>query len=606
MTVYNVSGFLVKDDSGYYIVPAGDAASLVMALNSAGSDEGAKIFLPAGTYDLGEAVKTIISGKNVSLIGQSAENTIIVNSPSVAIEGLDKADLLKNTSEGLYMQDITLKNDMPYQGNDARAASLHDTGTKTICKNVNLLSHQDTYYSHKTGGLYYFEGGELHGTVDYLCGNGKVYFNEVRLVNEQRSSATITANSELYVFNNCTVENYANSYNFGRAWSNNPTCIYLNTTLLDPASLVSTRWNLKGINCDYTLAGEYGTKNADGEDITPESNNVTFTIQNTQMNTILSASQAATYTIDYVLGDWAATAQQQATQLDAPAATYANGLVSWIPANNGAIAYALFKNDEFVAISTESSYAIEAEANDVLTIRAANSRGGFGPAAIVEKEEGFVTVTLNASGLATLSSDKALDFTATEPVVSADSNPSEALTAYIVKSVNSTEAKLTSVDAAPAETGLVLKGTANAIYSIPVATTAPAEIEGNLLVAAVTGATVDANSVYVLSGDKFMLFAGTEIPAGKAYLPKTTTARSLRLVFDETTGISEASLFENEIMRNEEDDGEYLSSEKWSAVFDLQGRRIQTSNFVGGDLQSPTSNLKKGIYVVNGKKVIIK
>ena len=575
VTVYNVSGFLVKDDSGYYIVPAGDAASLVMALNSAGSDEGAKIFLPAGTYDLGEAVKTIISGKNVSLIGQSAENTIIVNSPSVAIEGLDKADLLKNTSEGLYMQDITLKNDMPYQGNDARAASLHDTGTKTICKNVNLLSHQDTYYSHKTGGLYYFEGGELHGTVDYLCGNGKVYFNEVRLVNEQRSSATITANSELYVFNNCTVENYANSYNFGRAWSNNPTCIYLNTTLLDPASLVSTRWNLKGINCDYTLAGEYGTKNADGEDITPESNNVTFTIQNTQMNTILSASQAATYTIDYVLGDWAATAQQQATQLDAPAATYANGLVSWIPANNGAIAYALFKNDEFVAITTESSYAIEAEANDVLTIRAANSRGGFGPAAIVEKEEGFVTVTLNASGLATLSSDKALDFTATEPVVSADSNPSEALTAYIVKSVNSTEAKLTSVDAAPAETGLVLKGTANAIYNIPVVATA-ADIEGNLLVAAVNGATPDANTVYVLSGDKFMLFAGTEIPAGKAYLPKTSAARSLLLVFDDATGIS--STQDNHAQTTNE-------------VYNLAGQRLIVP-------------AKKGVYVINGKKII--
>ena len=53
------------------------------------------------------------------------------------------------------------------------------------------------------GGLYYWEGGELHGTVDYLCGNGKAYFNNVKLVNEQRSSSTITANSELYVFNNC-------------------------------------------------------------------------------------------------------------------------------------------------------------------------------------------------------------------------------------------------------------------------------------------------------------------------------------------------------------------------------------------------------------------
>ena len=566
VTVYNVSGFLAKDKSGYYIVPAGDAASLVMAINSANAEEDAKIFLPDGTYDLGESVKTIVSGKNVSIIGQSAENTIIVNRPPQAAEGLDKADLLKNTGEGLYMQDLSLKNDFAYSGNDGRAASLHDTGTKTICKNVFLLSHQDTYYSHKTGGLYYFEGGELHGTVDYLCGNGKAYFNEVKLVNEKRSSATITANSELYVFNNCTVENNADKYNFGRAWSDNPTCVYLNTTLLDPSHLVSDRWNLTGINCDYTLAGEYGTKNAAGEDITPEANNVTFTKQNTQMNTILSADQAATYTIGYVLGDWAATAQQEAKQLDAPAVTYADGQVTWTPANDGAIAYLIEKNGEFVGITTESSFEIEAGATDVLTIRAANSRGGFGEPAIVQ-QEGFVTVKLNGSGLATLASDKALDFANVD-----------GLTAYIVKSKNETEAYLTSVDAAPAATGLVLKGTADAVYSIPVATTAPAAIEGNLLVAAVTAATVDANAVYVLSGDKFMVFEGTEIPAGKAYLPKNSSARSLQLVFDEATGISSTQINHAQ-MTNE--------------VYNLAGQKLSV----------PT---KKGVYVINGKKVIIK
>ncbi len=37
------------------------------------------------------------------------------------------------------------------------------------------------------------------------------------------------------------------------------------------------------------------------------------------------------------------------------------------------------------------------------------------------------------------------------------------------------------------------------------------------------------------------------------------------------------------------------------SVYDLQGRRVQTSN-----LNSQTSNLKRGVYIVNGKKVIIK
>ena len=380
VTVYNVSDFLEKDEkSGYYIVPVGDAASLVMALNAAATEEGAKIFLPNGTYDFGEAVKTAISGKNVSIIGQSADKTMIVNRPPRAMEGLDKADLLKNTSEGLYLQDLTLKNDMESLGNDERAATLHDQGTKTINKNVRHLSHQDTYYSHKVGGLYYFEGGEMHGTVDYLCGDGKAYFESMKIVNEQRNSATITANSELYVFNNCVVENNADKYNFGRAWSNNPVCVFLNTTLLDPSKLIDTRWNPSGINCDYSIAGEYGTKDANGNNITPASNIVTFTKNSTTLETILTAEQAATYTMEYVLGDWAATAKQEATQLEAPAAEFANGVVTWTPANNGAIAYMIEKNGEFVGITAESSMAVEANPEtDILTIRAANARGGFG------------------------------------------------------------------------------------------------------------------------------------------------------------------------------------------------------------------------------------
>ena len=384
VTVYNVTDFLAKDASGYYIVPAGDAAGLLMAINTASAEEGAKIFLPNGTYDLGQTAKTVISGKNVSLIGQSAEKTIIVTRP--AEEGLGKGDLLNNTGEGLYMQDLTLKNDFAYAGNDGRAASLHDQGTKTICKNVILLSHQDTYYSHKVGGLYYWEGGELHGTVDYLCGNGKVYYNEVKLVNEQRSSSTITANSELYVFNNCTVENHADKYNFGRAWSDHPVCIYLNTNLLDPSKLIETRWNTTNpLNCDYSIAGEYGTKDESGKNITPAENTITFPKEGTTMNTILDASALETYSIQNVLGEWATEAQQQAKQLDAPTnAKYDNGTVTWTPANNGAIAYALFQNGEFVGITEGSSFNVTIDPDkDALTIRAANARGGFGPEASV-------------------------------------------------------------------------------------------------------------------------------------------------------------------------------------------------------------------------------
>ena len=381
ITIFNTTTTNYDKQGDWLIVKQGDASSFLDAIEAAKGIEGAKVFLPNGTYDLGETVKTSVSGTNVSIIGQSAENTIVGERPPGEWEGLDKADLLKTSATGLYMQDLSLKNDLPYTGNNGRAASLHDVGTQTICKNVNLLSYQDTYYSNKTGGLFYFEGGELHGTVDYLCGDGRVYFNECKIINEKRSTATISANSELYVFNNCVVENNADKYNLGRAWSNNPVCVYLNTTLLDPGKLLDTRWNPSGINCDYSVAGEYGTKNAEGTDITPASNVVTFTKNNTTLETILNAEQAATYTMEYVLGDWAATAKQETKQLEAPAAEFANGTVTWTPANDGAIAYMIEKNGEFVGITAGSSMAVEANAeSDKLTIRAANARGGFGEA----------------------------------------------------------------------------------------------------------------------------------------------------------------------------------------------------------------------------------
>jgi hypothetical protein len=88
-----------------------------------------------------------------------------------------------------------------------------------------------------------------------------------------------------------------------------------------------------------------------------------------------------------------------ARQLDAPAATYANGTVTWVPANNGAIAYALFKNDVFVGLTEGFTFQVEAGEDDVLTIRSANSCGGLGAPAVV------TSVSTSISEVATESAD---------------------------------------------------------------------------------------------------------------------------------------------------------------------------------------------------------
>lgn len=47
-----------------------------------------------------------------------------------------------------------------------------------------------------------------------------------------------------------------------------------------------------------SVVGEYGTKDANGQDITPATNVVTFQKENTQLETVFTAEQAGAYAID--------------------------------------------------------------------------------------------------------------------------------------------------------------------------------------------------------------------------------------------------------------------------------------------------------------------
>ncbi|MBQ8656068.1 MAG: hypothetical protein IJ527_03295 [Prevotella sp.] len=142
----------------------------------------------------------------------------------------------------------------------------------------------------------------------------------------------------------------------------------------------------------------------------------------------------------------------------------------------------------------------------------------------------------------------------------------------------------------PANTGLLLNGEAKT-YEIPVAATAGTAIADNKLVAVTEETTVSAgtgtNVNYVLvnnGGNAEFQWIGSNsatVPAGRAYLtladgPKGAGAR---LFIDDTTGI-DATFNDNVEMIND------------NVIYDLSGRRVE----------KPT----KGIYIMNGKKVVIR
>jgi hypothetical protein len=217
------------------------------------------------------------------------------------------------------MQDLTLRNDLDYYavGGTARAVCLQDKGENTICKNVKMFSHQDTYYSNKAS-KFYWEDSELHGCVDYVCGDGDVVFNRSKFVNESRAkdkksgSVVICApnTSESctwgYVFLDCNISSLCNDFTFARSWGGKSKAQFIRTQILDN-SLASSRFTIEGMNVAADKFKEYATTNSEGSITTPKSNVIKFTHSsgNNEFETVLSDDEAAQYTVANIFGEWA-------------------------------------------------------------------------------------------------------------------------------------------------------------------------------------------------------------------------------------------------------------------------------------------------------------
>ena len=159
-------------------------------------------------------------------------------------------------------------------------------------------------------------------------------------------------------------------------------------------------------------------------------------------------------------------------------------------------------------------------------------------------------------------------------------NLPEGVTAYQVTTVANGKAMAVKVtEAVAANTGLILKSTTAGSFNISVAATGTDISATNKLQAAVTATPVAENdNKYGLSEGVFKKLAEGTIPAGKAYLEYTAPgAPELGIVFDDVTGVN---------------DVRSKTADVRDEFYDLQGRKVA----------QPT----KGLYIVNGKKVITK
>ena len=221
--------------------------------------------------------------------------------------------------------------------------------------------------------------------------------------------------------------------------------------------------------------------------------------------------------------------------------------------------------NDFTGTITASSSTLK------ITISASNNRFFLDEVKVIATGEPLST-TLNSEGYATFCSEYPLDFSDYE---TAD------YSAWQITSANSTTGVITFSQITgyvKGGTGILLKGTAGDPVTLT-SVDSSEKLEDNLLVGTLAPTYVAANEYYGLSGANFVPVNAGTVPAGKALLPATAVsgARQLTFIFEGTQGIS---------------DVEHTALSTDDAIYSISGQRVSTP--------------KKGLYIMNGKKVVMK
>ncbi len=179
-----------------------------------------------------------------------------------------------------------------------------------------------------------------------------------------------------------------------------------------------------------------------------------------------------------------------------------------------------------------------------------------------------VTASITAAGYATFANAKAVDFTGTGVKV---------MTAqYANGKITYTEVTSKQV---PAGAAVILQGTEGTYYATVIAEAA--DLQNNDLQVNLNGNITSDGTYYCLANKSngvgfYKVANGTIVKQGKAYLKIPAGAKDFFSINDETDGIGQIEM------------GQTSNAE----IYNLSGQRVNKA--------------QKGIYIVNGKKVVIK
>lgn len=605
---------------------------------------------------------TEIVKSNISLIGQSKEGVRIWNHPIVEGIGytatINLPKLEGKTIEDFYVQDLTLENKFDYwgsmSGQDAsgagRAVVFCDRGNRTVMKNVALLSWQDTYYSNNSNANYrgYFEGCDLAGVVDWICGNGDIWFERCNLIHRDRTGNNIAAPSTEvgqewgYVFNNCNikVENEDplkfkdQNWTLARPWNNSPACTFINTKMYTQPRKYGWTKMTAGLKLrfhEFKSMDGYGnpipleTRSLAACTPAPSSDDCILTdttgynIRNVMSGTDAFDPQVLCRQIDAQSGLQSNKSSEEEVEKEKTEPknhivwedkiTINDNLLQWEPMPE-ALCYFLFKKNEetgkwiYKENTIENQINLNDYGNGYYCIRAANQRGGLGAAT---KEMQYVITDPYKLEIKKVGEFKenGVDYGWSTICLPFNAKVPEEVTAYAATAHGTSDSTslikdlimtLTPVEVINAGKGYVVYGPVgkHSFHPTSMESSNATILKGN---PTSTDIPVENNKGYVLSykstwGIGFYKYAGSTLAAYRAWLPKemVTSSNQDNLALGKQNihfvfAKGEDTAIHNPITyQNDSEDDKY---------YNLSGQRVETPS-------------KPGIYISKkkGKKII--
>lgn len=179
------------------------------------------IYIKKGTYK----EKLIIPSwlKNVQLVGEDAENTVITYDDHANINkmGTFRTYTVKVQGNAITFKNLTIENNAAPLG---QAVALHTEGDKLMFVDCRFLGNQDTVYTGSEGTRLLFTNCYIEGTTDFIFGPSTALFENCEIHSKRDSYITAASTPKEiefgYIFKNCklTADRNIKKVYLGRPW----------------------------------------------------------------------------------------------------------------------------------------------------------------------------------------------------------------------------------------------------------------------------------------------------------------------------------------------------------------------------------------------------